>query len=398
MHPRIIAAVLLVLGALLSSCASLDRLPAISSDKAREITFHGISDARFYPTDSRRIYEIADKAYARGRGVRGSSPITYLAVSGGGDDGAFGAGLLAGWSENGSMPVFDVVTGVSTGSLTAPFAFLGRDYEARLKNVYTETEAAEVFRKRSILAVIADDAMTDSAPLRKMIADHLDETMVRRIAEEYRKGRLLLILTTNLDQGRPVIWNLGAIADSNDPQARELIIQILLASSSIPGVFPPVMLDVTVDGQNYQEMHVDGGTVAQAFLYPPSYSVQRASAKMSAAERQVRLNRKRIAYVIRNGRLTRAENTVKLQTLAIAKEALNTMIASSGVNDTFRMYLTTRRDRVDFNLTAIGGDFEVPYSGPFDPGYMRALYEYGYRQGRSGPKWQKAPPGYIENE
>jgi predicted acylesterase/phospholipase RssA len=397
-HTRITAALLLFLGALLSACASLERLPALSTEKAREITFHGIPDARFYANDAERVSDFANKMYRRRTAARGTAPITFLALSGGGDDGAFGAGLLAGWSESGSMPVFDVVTGVSTGSLTAPFAFLGREYDAQLKHVYTETEAAEVFQKRNMLAVVADDAMTDSAPLRKMVGDHVDDAMVRRIAEEYRKGRLLLILTTNLDQGRPVIWNIGAIADSDDPKKRELIIQILVASSAIPGVFSPVMLDVTVDGQNFQEMHVDGGTVAQAFLYPPVHSLRRASAKMASAERQARLSRKRIAYIVRNGRLTRSENTVKLQTLAIAKEALSTMITSSGVNDTFRMYLTTQRDRVDFNLASIGSDFEVPYKGPFDTGYMRALYAYGYEQGRTGPKWQKVPPGYLANE
>lgn len=285
---------------------------------------------------------------------------------------------------------------MSTGSLTAPFAFLGRDYDPQLKAVYTETQASDIFQRRSILAAVADDAMADSAPLREMIARHVDDTLVRRIAEEYRKGRLLFILTTNLDQGRPVIWNLGAIADSNDPAARELIVKILLASSSMPAIFPPVMLDVTVDGQNYQEMHVDGGTVAQAFLYPPAFSLQQAVARTHSAERQARLNRRRVAYIIRNGRLTRPEETVKLQTLAIAKGALTTMIASSGVNDTFRMYLTTRRDRVDFNLAAIGDDFTAPYRGPFERDYMQTLFAYGYEKGRAGYPWQKLPPGYVE--
>src|SRR5581483_5570112 len=319
-----------------------------------------------------------------------------LAISGGGDDGAFGAGLLVGWSGRGDRPEFDVVTGVSTGALSAPFAFLGRTYDQQLRDIYTQTGAGDVFAKRPfVLAAIGSDALTDSAPLRSMIAHYVDQDLVQRIAEEYRKGRLLFILTTNLDQGRPVIWNVGAIASSNHPQARDLIVDVLLASASIPAVFPPVMLDVTVGGEKHQEMHVDGGTVAQAFLYPPSFSLRQAAARLGIDAGTLRAAKKRIAYIIRNGRLLRAEESVKLQTIAIAKEALSTMIASSGVNDTYRMYLITRRDGVDFNLASIGNDFAVPYKGPFDKDYMQSLFFYGYEKGRAGYRWQKAPPGYA---
>jgi hypothetical protein len=220
--------------------------------------------------------------------------------------------------------------------------------------------------------------------------------MVRRIAEEYKKGRLLFVLTTNLDQARPVIWNIGAIAASGSPRSRDLIIDILLASASMPAIFPPVMIDVSVNGRKYQEMHVDGGTIAQAFLYPPSFSLKQAAALARMSERKFRARRRRIAYIIRNGRLSRPQETVKLQTLAIAKEAISTMIASSGVNDTYRMYLITKRDGVQFNLASIGADFTIPYKGPFNEGYMRALFDYGYQKARAGYPWQKTPPGYAK--
>jgi hypothetical protein len=228
-----------------------------------------------------------------------------------------------------------------------------------------------------------------------MISRYVDAAMVHRIAEEYGKGRLLFILTTNLDQGRPVIWNIGAIAASNNPKARDLIVEVLLASTSIPVVFPPVMLDVTIAGERYQEMHVDGGTIAQAFLYPPSISLRSAAVRAGVTEKNLRAERKRVAYVIRNGRFTRPEESVRLQTIAIAKEALSTMTTSSGVNDTYRMYLLARRDGVNFNLASIGDDFDVPYKGPFDQQYMQSLFAYGYQKGRAGYPWQKAPPGYV---
>jgi hypothetical protein len=390
-------ALVAVLSAGISGCASLERLPAVTYAQAKQADILDIADARFYIGETKQILDVAVKANQRRNLARGVSATRhFLAISGGGDDGAFGAGLLVGWSDRGNRPEFDVVTGVSTGALSAPFAFLGRPYDPQLKAVYTETSAGDIFEKRApLLGAIAGDALTDNAPLRAMISRRLDETLVRRIAEEYKKGRLLFILTTNLDQGRPVIWNIGAIASSNHPKARELIVEVLLASTSIPVVFPPVMLDVTIAGERYQEMHVDGGTIAQAFLYPPSISLRTAAARVGVSEKTLRTERRRVAYVIRNGRLTRPEESVRLQTVAIAKEALSTMIASSGVNDTYRMFLLTRRDGVDFNLASINDDFDVPYKGPFDKGYMQTLFEYGYQKGRAGYPWQKAPPGYV---
>ncbi|HYC16243.1 MAG TPA: patatin-like phospholipase family protein [Pseudolabrys sp.] len=390
-------AISFLISALISGCGTLDRLPAVTYAQAKQTDILDIPDARFYISETKQITDIAIKAYQRRNTTRGASTNRYfLAISGGGDDGAFGAGLLVGWSDRGDRPEFDVVTGVSTGSLSAPFVFLGKAYDVQLKEIYTRTDASDIFvRRPTVLAAVASDAVSDTAPLRRMIARYLDQAMIQKIAEEYSRGRLLFILTTNLDQGRPVIWNIGAIAASNNPKAQDLIIDVLLASASIPAVFPPVMLDVTIDGVRHQEMHVDGGTIAQAFLYPPSFSLRSAAARAGADEKKLRMSRKRSAYVIRNGRFTRAEESVRLQTIAIAKEALSTMIASSGVNDTYRMYLLARRDGVDFNLASIGDDFEVPYKGPFDREYMQSLFSYGYQKARAGYPWQKAPPGYV---
>jgi predicted acylesterase/phospholipase RssA len=240
------------------------------------------------------------------------------------------------------------------------------------------------------MAAVADDAMADSTPLRNKIAGFLDAHMMQRLAEEYGRGRILLILTTNLDQGRSVIWNIGAIASSGHPRSRELIIDILVASAAVPGVFPPVMIDVAIDGKRYQEMHVDGGAIAQAFLYPPSFNLK---AKMK--ELGVK-NARPAAFIIRNARLYRPEEKVERQTLKIAQQAISTMTASSGVNDLYRMYLTTKRDGVDFNLAYIEDDFRLPYKGPFDKEYMNSLFEHGYRIGIAGHEWHKSPPGYEE--
>jgi hypothetical protein len=380
-----------------AGCASPPRLPPLPLALASETTPFGILNARYYPDSDYKKLEALGKVsvqkelrtfVAKSPNVQ-LPPASFLAISGGGDNGAFGAGLLCGWSKRGDRPKFKLVTGVSTGALSAPFVFLGSDYDHALAQVYTTIEASDVFQPRkALVAAISADALTDSAPLRGMISRFMNRQMISRIAEEYAKGRLLLIMTTNLDQGRPVIWDIGAIAASEHPKAREFIVDILMASAAIPGVFPPVMLDVSHGGMTYQEMHVDGGTTAQAFLYPPTFNLNRAAG-------QDRVARKRIAYIIRNGRLFREESDVQRQTLSVATEAASAMIAANGTNDTFRIFLTTKRDGVDYNLAYIDDDFTEPYKGPFDRAYMNKLFDYGYELGRAGYQWHKAPPGFA---
>jgi Patatin-like phospholipase len=388
---RILTAVVLVA---LAGCASPPRLPALPLALASETSPFGIPNARYYPdTDGKKLEalgkaSIQKELRANAGKLSSLQPASFLAISGGGDSGAFGAGLLCGWSTRGDRPKFKLVTGVSTGALSAPFVFLGPDYDHALAQVYTTIQASDVFEPRkALVAAVSADALTDSAPLRGMITRFMDRQMISRIAEEYSKGRLLLIMTTNLDQGRPVIWDIGAIAASGHPNTREFIVDILMASAAIPGVFPPVMLDVSHGGMNYQEMHVDGGTTAQAFLYPPTFDLNRAAG-------QDRAIRKRVAYIIRNGRLFREESDVQRQTLSVATEAASTMIAANGTNDTFRIYLTTKRDSVDYNLAYIDDDFTEPYKGPFDRDYMNKLFDYGFELGRAGYQWHKAPPGF----
>lgn len=387
----------LAVAVLVASCASVDRLPAVPLALAHEIRPLDIPYARFYadgdPAALEALtYELLEKADAQRRaaGIKPDKapPARFLAISGGGDDGAFGAGLLVGWTARGDRPEFAIVTGISTGALTAPFAFLGPEYDDALRRVYTQTNASMIFSKQPpLMSILQGDGVVDTTPLKQLIAGYVDEVMIRRIAEEYDEGRLLLIATTNLDQARSVIWNIGAIAKSADPRARELIIEVLRASASLPGLFPPVMLDVTVDGTRHEEMHVDGGAVAQAFLYPPAL-------RLKAIERKVAGRHSDIAYIIRNGRLFRPEESVKRQTLAIAGKAIATMTAANAVNDLYRIYLITQRDSVDYNLAYIGDDFEMPYKGPFDEGYMNTLFEHGYRMGAAGYPWKKTPPGY----
>jgi hypothetical protein len=184
-----------------------------------------------------------------------------------------------------------------------------------------------------------------------------------------------------------VIWNIGAIAKSGPPRALDTIRRILLASAAIPGAFPPTMFDVTLDGITYQEMHVDGGAFAQAFLYPAALTRQRR-VRMAGGQLVVPA----IAYVIRNGRLDPEWATTERSTMGIAARAIATTITASGINDVVRIYNTTLRDGIGCNLAYIGTDFTQKPPEPIDQGYMRALFDYGYQRARRGHDWAKQPP------
>jgi len=313
----------------------------------------------------------------------------YLSLSGGGDKGAFGAGLLVGWTAHGDRPKFKLVTGVSTGALTAPFAFLGPEYDAALTDVYTNIDPSKVFKKRFLpLAALMQDAMADTSPLFGTISHYINEEMLAKIAAEYEKGRLLLIQTTDLDAGLPVLWNIGAIAASGHPSAADLICRILLASASIPAAFPPVLFDVTANGKSYQEMHVDGGAVSQAFLIPPSLDVRIAQEK-SGFRREAY-----VTYTIRNSRLTTEWSDVQRATLPIAGKAVSIMINYVGLGDLYRIYLEVQRAGAGFNVAYIGDDFQAEHKEQFDQGYMRALFRFAYEKAARGYPWEHAPPGF----
>jgi hypothetical protein len=314
-------------------------------------------------------------------------PVALLALSGGGDKGAFGSGLLNGWTAAGDRPTFKAVTGISTGALLASFAYLGSEYDDVLKEVFTTIGPEDVLSRRSIIAAVENDGMADNQPLWGLISKHVDQALLAAIAEQHANGRILLIGTTNLDARQPVIWNMGNIAASGAPGALDLFRSILLASAAIPGAFPPTMIRVEVDGQPYDEMHVDGGASSQVFLYPPS---MRTVARSLGAE----MTRTGSAYIIRNSFLESTYDPADRRTIDIAARAVSSLIQTQGFGDLYRIYLTSQRDGMDFNLAVIGSEFTARPVEQFDTGFMNALYDYGYQLGKAGYQWQKVPPGW----
>lgn len=307
---------------------------------------------------------------------------TYLAISGGGADGAYGAGVLVGWSKLGTRPVFTMVTGVSTGALTAPFAFLGQAYDDKLKLLYTTLDSSRIFFRRSIFSIIRGDSVTDNSPLMNMLKEYVTDEMVAEIGREYRKGRILCIGTTDLDAGRPVIWNIGRIANSGQAGAAQLIRQVLLASASIPGVFPPAYIQVQgADGKPYDEMHVDGGTSAQMFLYPTRTDYARLRELLDIKGTST-------AYVIRNSRAQPEYKPVKARLTDIGARSVESLIRTQGIGDAYRIAAITQRDGVDLELTWIPTDApRDPGEELFDPAYMSALFEYGYQRAVDRTVW-----------
>jgi hypothetical protein len=264
---------------------------------------------------------------------------------------------------------------------------LGSDYDAALKEVFTTIGPTDVLTRRSAIAAIENDGMADNQPLWGLISKHIDEELLAAVAEQHRRGRILLIGTTNLDARQPMIWNMGNIAASGAPGALDLYRSILLASAAIPGAFPPTMFRVEVDGQAYEELHVDGGASSQVFLYPPSMpSVARTMGET--------LSRKGEVYVVRNSWLNSTYDPTNRRTIDIAARAISSLIQTQGFGDLFRIYMTSQRDGFDFNLAFIGSEFNYGPVEQFDTGFMNALYDYGYELGRNGYPWQKVPPGW----
>ena len=384
-----------VILAFLVGCAAPSRQPAVPASDTVRAQIPGIPGVRYvipeglasFEPDVRHAAAAEQQARARA-GVTGPlPPAAFLALSGGGDNGAFAAGLLNGWSVAGNRPEFKLVTGISTGALIAPFAFVGgAKYDRALRDFYTGVTSKDVIEERNLLAALTGDAMADNAPLRRLVDKVMTAELMQEIAAEHAKGRVLLIGTTNLDARRGVIWNLTKIAASGHPNSLQLIRDLMIASAAIPGGFPPMMIDVEVDGRRHQEMHVDGGASAQVFVYPTSLDVQALSAEADMV-------RDRSLYLIRNSKLTPGWSEVERRTLSIAGHAVASLITQQGVGDLYRIYAIAQRDGVDFNLAFISSGFDAPHPQEFDANYMRALYKVGYELATQGKPWVKRPPG-----
>jgi predicted acylesterase/phospholipase RssA len=322
----------------------------------------------------------------------GNSRIDILALSGGGSRGAFGAGVLCGWSAAGTRPDFKIVTGVSTGALQSTFAFLGSEYDSALKEVYTQYETVDLYSKRSRVAPLYSDATNDSIGLSKVIEHCITAEVLQAVAKKHQQGYRLFVGTTNLDTTEFIIWNMGKIAASDRPDALQHYRKVLLASASIPVFFPPVYFEVQANGQAYHEMHVDGSTYSNLVFRSFMLDIEDAMEKVgiSLSDFDIRL------YIIRNGRRDEESARVPVpgKALSIAESTIRTLFKVSSTSAMYRAYVLANRSNIDYHLAVIPTDYQFDFAvTDFDREGMLELFEFGYNEtAPNGYKWLKHPP------
>ena len=313
-----------------------------------------------------------------------SRSVRYLALSSGGSGGAFGAGVLVGWTASGSRPVFDLVSGVSTGALIAPFAFLGSEYDRMLAELYTSDVAGDIVQMQFLPAGLLGSGILQPEPLRRLVEKYADEKLLVAVAGEHRKGRRLLVVTTNMDAQRAVVWDMGKIAASGQFEALKLFRDILVASASIPAVFPPVLIDVQAEGKHFQEMHADGGPSIQVFTIPEGL-LSTASSRLLPKGTRADL------YVVINNALFPEFKLTSNSTFAIGDRGLDTMIKAQTRASLAATYAFAKRAGIGFHVASI--DRSVSYNAldPFNAAYVNTLFKLGYEEALSGQVWKSAP-------
>lgn len=309
---------------------------------------------------------------------------SFLVLSGGGSKGAFGAGYLKGWSDMGTRPPFKVVTGVSTGALTAPLAFLGSDYDEQLHLNYTTISTKDILRLEGllgfgILPILTGESVASTKPLQEMIKNMITPEVLEAVAREYAKGRRLYVGSSNLDAQRLAIWDMGAIASSGRPDAIDLFRKVMLASASIPGAFPPVYFPVEIDGKKYDEMHADGGVIAGLFGYGHLFEESRPNGPCNL-------------YIIKNGKLDPEAEQVRRNFLPIVGRSFSTLMKVQSWSDMIRLQERAIMDQVGFHYISLPHDYVSQGHEMFDVEEMKRMYDLGYSMAQSEKPWETEIP------
>jgi predicted acylesterase/phospholipase RssA len=314
------------------------------------------------------------------RAVRAGKPLTILALSGGGAGAAFGAGAVAGLTRTGTRPEFDVVTGVSAGALVAPYAFLGPSWDAELLNAFTGTAADNLLQSRG-LGVIFGSSIYSGRPLRQLVDSYVSDDMIRAIAHQAATGRLLLVATTDVASGEPVVWDLGAIAENGGSSARTLFRDILLASASVPGMFPPVMIKVAEDGRNTDQAHVDGAATVPFFV-PPA---------LLQTSRNTSADRRTTVFVIVDGSLSQGARTTRLTARAILSRSIRVGLDHLLLTTLELTAATAQLEGAELKYSSLPAGYPLPDTFDFSARIRRTLFHYAYQCADSGQLWTVLP-------
>ncbi len=362
---------------LCTACVTKPRLdgPPAASLSAAPPGF--TTPVRVYALDQQFYETHASDSATRIAAAATDGSIDFLALSGGGAGGAYGAGILVGMSEAHVRPQFEVVTGVSTGALIAPVAFLGPEYDYLLSEGYA-TDASSDLMQSLGLGALFSVAIYQGRPLRDLVDRFITDDLIDAVGREAATGRLLLVATTNLDRQETVIWNMGAIAREGGASAHQLFRDVLVASASVPGVFPPVMIQVRDGEQTFQEMHVDGGSSIPFFIAPDiALTQEHAPEALRGAN----------IYVIDNAQLSQPSRTTRYNTVSIANRAFNTVLMHNTRGALVQTDAFARRNDMTFRFSAIPRDYRYSGSLAFDQASMSALFDYGRRCASSGHIW-----------
>ncbi|OCH37629.1 patatin-like phospholipase family protein [Vibrio cyclitrophicus] len=308
--------------------------------------------------------------------------LNILALSGGGANGAFGAGILIGLEESGQLKDYSIVTGISAGALMAPFVFIGGNAFSKMKEVMLNINDKSVLGKKNFLNTVFKDAFTDGEHLYQFIAEAFPEPMIEQIATQHRSGKRLFIGTTHFDSGELVIWNVGAIANSEMPNKSELIYKVLAASASIPGVFPPQFINVEHEGVIFEELHVDGGLATQVFFNPSNFDYQQISDSLGL-ETSPQLD------IIRNGSLKAPYHSLRDKGLDLVAKSVSSLTLAQTRGDLYRMKYICEINNIDMQFTYMEQDFSYAKrtKDMFDEHYLLTIYKYGYHKATRGKPW-----------
>jgi len=393
------ALVAVALAATVAGCGILPR-NAVPLDSMGAATIPGMPDVRAWagtpsPAMERDFLESFAQESRDDFPVAADGKIHYahLALSGGGPNGAFGAGFLKGWTETGTRPVFKIVTGVSTGALMAPFAMLGPQYDEAVREFYTTNASRDIFlfsRLRVIPQLLSGESLADTTPLARIIEDSVDAKFLAVVAAAHDRGQRLYMGTVDLDAQRFVVWNMGLIAKRGDRQALELFRRVMLASSSIPVAFPPVYFDVEIGGRLYDEMHVDGSVIMRVFYNAGLFSLAELGAKAGGPPIV------EDAYIIHNGQLFPTPEVTPRTLRGIGMRSFEATGRAAIVGDLFRIFAFTERDGAGYHWVTIPETFDLRGNEVFDQVKMSALYDLGYQVARGGPPWTTRPPYFEE--
>lgn len=365
---------LLLLSGPLAACVTLPR-KSFTADEQAVASPIGFDHVRYKEDDPALADMLRGTLKPDGQG-----DVYTLAISGGGANGAYAAGLLYGWGKSGQRPPFQLVTGVSSGALAAPFAFAGPEWDERLRQTYFSGHLHNLLQSRFLLSLFTP-GLYRKAPLEDLIRGWVTDDLLRAVAAEHAKGRRLLVATTDLDTGQLVVWDMGAIAARQGPAARTLFAEVLTASASVPGMFSPTMIKVRAGAHSFAEMHVDGQADIAFFAIPQAVLL---------ARRPEDTHHHRL-FIIVNGQLNTPFDVTPLATIPILSRTVDAAAKASIRSALITTLEFCRRNGCDLAVSAVPPDLRDE-ALDFGDAHIQSLFSAGDTAAESGQAWTTAAP------